>query len=256
MTEAEKLPKELTVRFRMTAAGASAQGTLPLATLVADVIQVATDHANALGVGYSRLIEDGNSWVLSRLTLELDRLPRIHEDYSLTTWIEGFNRLFSARNFELRASGVTIGYVRTVWVAINVATRRPADLSGISHLQDTISDRLCPIEPQRRIPAPSADVADVYGVTFRSSDIDFNRHVTTTRYVELAVDALPLDLYDRAATRRFDIAFRHEALWGAEAKVVTAPAGDDPLDYITSVELADGTQLCGVRHTLRAVAES
>lgn len=68
MTAAENLPTELTVGYRMTAAGASAQGTLPLSTLVADVIQVATDHANALGVGYSRLIEDGNSWVLSRLT--------------------------------------------------------------------------------------------------------------------------------------------------------------------------------------------
>ena len=116
MTAAENLPTELTVGYRMTAAGASAQGTLPLSTLVADVIQVATDHANALGVGYSRLIEDGNSWVLSRLTIEVDRMPRINEDYSLTTWIEGFNRHFSERNFELRASGVTIGYMRTVWV--------------------------------------------------------------------------------------------------------------------------------------------
>ncbi len=42
MTAAENLPTELTVGYRMTAAGASAQGTLPLSTLVADVIQVAT----------------------------------------------------------------------------------------------------------------------------------------------------------------------------------------------------------------------
>ena len=77
-----------------------------------------------------------------KLTIEVRRMPRINEDYSLTTWIEGFNRHFSERNFELRASGVTIGYMRTVWVAINVATRRPADLSGISHLQSTVSDRL------------------------------------------------------------------------------------------------------------------
>ena len=253
MTAAENLPTELTVGYRMTAAGASAQGTLPLSTLVADVIQVATDHANALGVGYSRLIEDGNSWVLSRLTIEVDRMPRINEDYSLTTWIEGFNRHFSERNFELRASGVTIGYMRTVWVAINVATRRPADLSGISHLQSTVSDRRCPIEPQRRIPSPPADMADVYEVIFRSSDIDFNRHVTTTRDMELAVDSLPLELYDRASTRRFEIAFRHEARWGEAARVITAPVDDDAMDYVTSVALADGTQLCSVRHTLQPV---
>ena len=256
MSETMELSTELTVGFSMTAAGASARGTLPLATLVADVIQVATDHANALGVGYSRLIQDGNSWVLSRLTIEIDRLPRIHEDYSLTTWIEGFNRHFSERNFEIRASGATIGHVRTVWVAINIASRRPADLSGIAHLESTVSSRRCPIQPQGRIPAPEAGDATEYSVTFRASDIDFNRHVTTTRYVELAIDALPLDLYDRAVTRRFEIAFRHEARWGEAAVVRTAPVAGEGIDYLTSVELADGSQLCAVRHSLRPATET
>ena len=225
MSEAVELSTELTVGFSMTAAGASAQGTLPLATLVADVIQVATDHANALGVGYSRLIQDGNSWVLSRLTIEIDRLPRIHD-------------------------------VRTVWVAINIASRRPADLSGIAHLESTVSSRRCPIHPQGRIPVPEGGDATEYAVTFRASDIDFNRHVTTTRYVELALDALPLDLYDRAVTRRFEIAFRHEARWGEAAVVRTAPAAGEGIDYLTSVELADGSQLCAVRHSLRPATET
>jgi acyl-ACP thioesterase len=96
-------------------------------------------------------------------------------------------------------------------------------------------------------------MADVYEVIFRSSDIDFNRHVTTTRYMELAVDSLPLELYDRAYTRRFEIAFRHEARWGEAARVITAPVDDDAMDYVTSVALADGTQLCSVRHTLQPV---
>ena len=34
MTAAENLPTELTVGYRMTAAGASAQGTLPLSTIM------------------------------------------------------------------------------------------------------------------------------------------------------------------------------------------------------------------------------
>ena len=81
-------------------------------------------HANLLDVGYARLVEDGLTWVLSRLSIEMYRYPGINESYSLSTWIEGFNRHFSERNFELTAeSGEVLGHCRSVWVPINIRRR-------------------------------------------------------------------------------------------------------------------------------------
>ncbi len=64
MSATPDIPTELTHTWHITAAGCSAQGRLPLATLVERVIELATDHANMIGVGYDRLITDGCAWRL------------------------------------------------------------------------------------------------------------------------------------------------------------------------------------------------
>lgn len=248
-----KVPTELTRTWHLTAAGCNAQSRLPLPTLAQRVIELATDHANAIGVGYSRLILDGNAWVLSRLSIELSRFPAMHEDYSLTTWIEGFNRHFSARNFELRsggADGEVIGYIRSVWVAINIESRRPADLSSIAHLATTVSERRCPIEPQPklRMPADNGSAVVTEGV-FRATDIDFNRHVNTIRYIDLILNNTPLDVYDNHRIARFDIAFSHEATFGEHWRAATVE--EPALTFSTAVTDGADRTFCSARMIMK-----
>lgn len=235
------LPTELTATWHITAAGCDAQGRLPLTTLTQRVIELATDHANILGVGYTRLMADGCAWVLSRISFEMERMPAMHEDYTMTTWIESFNRHFSERNFEVRsgdAEGPVIGHIRTVWVAIDIRSRRPADLSGIASLAETVSARRCPIEPQPKLREPEdSDGATVTAGRFRATDIDFNRHVTTVSYIRMILDQLPLEEYDRCNCSRLDVAFRHEAYFGEESETVTST--DRNGAYITAIRSGD-----------------
>ncbi len=212
MTMTENLPKELTHEFYLTAAQCNAQRELAPAHLVQQIIEVATEHADVLGVGFRELQQSGCTWVLSRIAIEMTRYPQLLEKYSLTTWIEGYNRHFSERNFEIRGSGgETIGYARTIWVAINTETRRPADLTSMVHIAVTVSDRPCPIAKQSKIRLPE-DPQIVNDYTFRVSDIDLNRHVTSARYVELILNQLPLNDYDAAFPARFEIEYKNEAL--------------------------------------------
>ena len=46
------------------------------------------------------------------------------------------------------------------------------------------------------------------------SDIDFNRHVNTLRYVDLIFDTMPLELIEKNKGLRFDIHFLAEAIYG------------------------------------------
>ena len=69
----------------LTAAACNAQMELPLQSLVREIIDAATDHANALGFGYDRLLANGNAWVLSRLCVEMQRFPAVGDTYTLTT---------------------------------------------------------------------------------------------------------------------------------------------------------------------------
>lgn len=241
---------EFTLTRLLTAAGCNAQMQLPLQSLVRDIIDAATAHANALGIGYDHLIQDGNAWVLSRLSLQMLRFPRVGETYALTTWIETYNRHFSERNFQITAStGETLGYARTVWVAINIASRRPAPLADIAGLSTAVSDRPCPVPRQGKLRLPDQfPTSTAYTVSV--SDIDSNRHLTTARYVELIVNTLTLDTYDRYNISEFEISFIHECRFGETLTVSSIYASNTLIALISSPE---GLPCCTAKITLSPV---
>ncbi len=194
------------IDYFLSAGECNAQRVIPLPMLVQRVIEVATMHANTLDIGYARLLKYNMAWVLSRLTIDMRRYPAINERFSLITWIETINRHFSARNVEvLDGNGETIGYVRTIWVAIDMSTRRGADMTPF--IGDvTVSDRECPIDPQTKLPGVSdPDMVKVH--QFQYCDIDFNRHVNTTRYIEAILNQWGVEFFDHNKVRRFEIAF-------------------------------------------------
>ena len=236
MTQAIQRQTLYTHSYQLLAAQCNAQQELAPSQLVQQIIEVATLHADALDVGFERLAQDGNLWVLSRICFDMRRYPRLFERYSLTTWIEGYNRHFSARNFEIKSSdGEILGYARTIWVAINLETRRPADLSSISYIQETVTDYPCPIARQGKIrPVDPPQIEHEY--TFRVSDIDCNRHVNSGRYVELILNQLDLQAFDECYLSHFEIEYRREAHFNDAVEVDSAYVGDA---LITAINLGD-----------------
>lgn len=232
-----------THNYHLTAAQCNAQSELAPSQLVQQIIEVATEHADILGVGFRDLQRAGNLWVLSRVAFEMKRYPRLLESYSLTTWIESYNRHFSQRNIEIRGENdEIIGYARTIWVAINMETRRPSDLSYISYISETVSDHPCPIEKQGKIrQAETPQIVHEY--TFRVSDIDLNRHVNSTRYVELILNQMDLADFDDYYLQRFEIEYKQEAHYGDRVEVASTLA--EP-GMITAINL-DGSAVCLAR---------
>lgn len=227
-----------THRYLLTAAQCNAQSELSPAMLVQHVIEVATEHADALGVGFKQLEADGNLWVLSRIAFEVKRYPRLLEEYSLSTWVESYNRHFSQRNFEIRGVGdEVIGYARTIWVAINMNTRRPASLDHFDFLAQLVSDKECPIAPPGKIRAIDPPQM-CHPYSFQVSDIDVNRHVNSSRYVELIINQMDLDTYDNFYVSRFEIEFRHEAHYADDVEVCSAFAPDGK-SLVSIINLAE-----------------
>lgn len=205
--------------FLLTAGESNAEGIMPLTLLVEQIIKVATDHANALGIGYSTLIKQNAGWVLSRVSVEMSHYPTINEQYTLTTWIESTNQYFSLRNFAITSeSGDILGYARTVWVAIDFTNRRMANLALFDMSRFPSADHPCPIAPTPQIKALAEDAVEI-DYTFKYCDIDFNRHVNTVRYIELLMNYWSLEHFDKQFPTRFDILFRHECTFGQHVKL-------------------------------------
>ena len=221
--------KEYCADYWLTAPECGPEQRMPATLMVNRLIEIATLHANELGIGYARLVKDGLAWVLSRVSLEMKRWPKVGEEYTIRTWVEGCNRLFSQRDMEITAtlSGEVLGYARTIWMAIDIERRVAGEIPDLHRLGDVVSDRPCPISPAPKLKEPVGDNLLRTAYTFRYTDLDLNRHVNTVRYLELLVDQWPLEWHDQHSIGRLDMAFLHEAVYPQQVEVMTCiDAGD------------------------------
>lgn len=202
---------------------------MPLGLFFARCIEVATDHANSLGIGLEQLIKSGHTWVLSRMSVEIRRLPAVNEPYTITTWIESINRSFSERMFAITdAEGNPCAYVRSTWVVLDIENRSLGDISAVvADPAELISDRTMPMTPARRQRPLPANTPEIYGHTFKYCDLDSNLHVNTVRYVELLLNAFPPEFHASRPIERLDVSFIRECYYGEHASLAAteSPAG-------------------------------
>lgn len=194
------------------------------------ILNTAGADAHGKGFGVDALNADNHSWVLSRMAIELDYQPRQYTDYTIATWINDYGRVLSTRNFTLTddTAGREFGRAVTQWAMIDLRSRAALDLSWVGDQHsDAIVDAPSPTDKPRKIREVNPSQTILHRVVY--SDIDFNRHVNTLRYIEMMLDMLPLELLTREAAMRLDIHFLHECRYGQTLAVGYEQRGDSAL---------------------------
>ncbi len=225
---------EYSASYFISANESNPEGELALNILVSNIIEVATAHANSLGIGNPSMAHLSAGWVLSRLTIEMKRYPECNTTYRLRTWVEGWNKHFSTRDFSIEAEdGEVLGYARSIWMVLNMETH---ENFGLSHLLLPEGceepERDCPIARQGKHPeimpyCSEMEAGRRYLVAtspetyyrFQYNDIDFYRHVNTVRYLTLLLNQFSLLDFDRCFVSRLELSFLHEGSYGMEVAI-------------------------------------
>lgn len=208
-----------------------------LASLGSAILNTAGLDAYGKGFGVDVLNADNHSWVLSRMAIEIDRRPEQYTDYTIATWISDYGRVLSTRNFTLTdAAGHEFGRAVTQWAMIDLTTRTAVDLSwvGREHDEAVVAEEP-PTERPRKIRAVTPTRRSEHRVVY--SDIDFNRHVNTMRYIEMMLDMLPVEMLTREEPMRLDIHFLRECRFGQTLTIGCEDRADGALFEISG----DGT---------------
>lgn len=232
-------------RYFLTPAECSPEGRMPITLLINRLIEVATLHANSLGIGYASLVDLHQTWVLSRVAVEMTRYPGVNDHYTVRTWVCSLNRLFSERDFEiLDGEGATIGWARTVWAVMDTQTRTVADISRMAWITQMVpDDKVCPVaKPSRPVAVSEPTSVEPYRFTY--CDLDFNRHVNSSRYTELLLNQWTLDFHDAYRLTRFEIAYIHEAYFDQQVEVRLKEDTAEGVTTAVAEILADGAPLC------------
>ncbi|MFC1485523.1 acyl-[acyl-carrier-protein] thioesterase [Candidatus Latescibacterota bacterium] len=227
-------------------------GRLSMVALSAMLLDAAGIHAHELGLAVTDLMGNKNTWVLSRFGVNILSQPQPRETITITTWPSGIERLSALRDFDITGpDGVQVGYASSSWLVINLETRRPV---RVEPFLKKISSELA-FQPGRgslsKIPDLPAPVQE-YRFPVRWSDIDFNRHVTSTSYIGWALESVPQKLREKRIITGFDINFRAETFFGEtiiSQSQFADGAGDIILHRITSEQ--DGRELARARSVWR-----
>lgn len=218
------------------------------ASIISYMLNVAGTDAHLKGFGVEALQGHSFTWVLSRLAVEISTQPRQYTDIAIDTWVNEFNRLSSTRNFKMRIGDEVIAAGVSQWCMLNMETRQAVDMTLLKDVYEramvaeaspiAAPARLRDVEPQISVSRPV-----VY------SDIDFNRHVNTLRYIDLIFDTLPLELIEKNAGIRLDINFIAEALYG---EVLTIGASSEGNVWQFDISSNSGKKLCRAKIEFKA----
>jgi medium-chain acyl-[acyl-carrier-protein] hydrolase len=204
--------------------------------------EVAGKHATHLDVGYKFVRESGMVWVLSRLFIQIHRLPEWGEEFNLETWPLGIERFFYRRDYQLH-----IGHEKTVsatsyWILLDLKTRRPKVVPLHEDVLRSNAGRYSMQMPSEGMPMVTADVSEIHQVKF--SDLDQNRHVNNARYVEWIFDLLGPDLLEKTNPAFFAIEYKQEVKAGDSVLLRKEKIENERLTYAVEGTLAGSKQVC------------
>ena len=199
---------------------------MPGALLVA--LQEASEaHSILLGAGREDLRKLNIAWVLTRLEVDMDSYPLMEESVSIETFHAPVRRWFFPRYYILRdAKGEAFGRAASLWVLFDLTTRRMLRPESLPVLFPDNSDLPAPLG----LPAPVTEVSGLMTQEIRRpvyTDLDANRHVNNTKYMDWCCNAIGIDTLERMELAHFAINYDTEAVAGDEIRTEYRRLGSD-----------------------------
>jgi medium-chain acyl-[acyl-carrier-protein] hydrolase len=181
--------------------------------LGAYLLDTAGLNASENGFGINVLHAEQRAWVLSRFAVEMSQYPKSGETFSIETWIEDFGRIFTTRNFCVRdASGEVIGGGSSIWCMIDMESRKAVDLRSKQEYEGFATGIPSPIDKPIKVLSPQSEPISRHRIKY--SDIDFNRHTNSMKYLEWMLDLFPMEVYQHQQVKRMDVNYVNEAVFG------------------------------------------
>ena len=191
-----------------------AEMKLSVPDLFARFMDVATLHAEELGVGADAMFARGLFWLTVKTKVRILRRPRMLETVTLSTRPLVPERVKAIREYRLEKEGELLAQGKTEWAVIETASGRLCPMAGIFPPELELA-----AEPQ--YPAPFARIkpdfseAETLGTyTVRSTDIDLGGHMNNVAYLRAILGLLPGQELKAFPQGEIEIVFRSPCFEG------------------------------------------
>ena len=171
-------------------------------------MDIATEHAEALGIGMNGLMKQGLFWLTVRTRIRFIERPALTETVTVRTWPETPERSRCNRDYAILRDGRTIVEGKTEWMIMNMKTGRLSPVDGVfPEGLELLEDRVLP-EPFMRM-TDDFDGAQTLGTyTVRSTDIDLGGHMNNAAYIRAIAGMFSSRDWQALDIREMEASFR------------------------------------------------
>lgn len=198
--------------------------------------EVIMHHTNKVGVGSLDLKDRELIWVITRVSLEIKRMPTFTEKVKVITYPGKTLKILYPRYIRmLDKDGNVLVNFSSIWTILDAKTRKPVlDCPIKGKLQEYTMDGELPLPS--KITSPELSLIHKRKITY--SDVDFNGHLNNTRYVEILQDVRTSKFYANNQIKKITINYLKELKEGEEVEVLSN--SENP-EYI---EVKKGDDVC------------
>lgn len=186
-------------------------------TAILNILEnIAAYHSDSIGIGVNTTNQTKITWVLLEWKLQVIKRPQYGNTLNVNTWARYTNKCYSYRDFEIFDEENNLCCIATSkWLLINIENRK------ITKVEDSLIKKYEPEEGKSvfnileldKLKEPNLFETELQYTTCRA-DIDVNKHMHNLRYLDLAYEVLPEDVYNGQAFDNIRITYKREIKLG------------------------------------------
>ncbi len=194
-------------------------------TELCNLLQItAANHADKGGISFTDMQQANQAWVLSRMRIEIDKMPKWRDEISVTTWIISLENSRSVRALEVHIGGKKIISCETLWAVFNTLSRRPEELALPHQHFEKYGTRFATLERVSKI-TNNADLKTTGHHLVVLSDLDIVDHANHVKYLEWCLDCVePAKIMQRELIA-IDMNFLKELTLGDDVAIKANDSG-------------------------------
>lgn len=188
--------------------------------------EMSNKHASLLGAGWYQLRERGYFWVITKIQLKINRLPKWEEEVTLRSWVKKSNAATSPRDYEMvDADGNVLVAGSSIWAILDIANSHPQHMQMFDGCFLPQERNAIDQKPKKIGPLTLPEVPVICKEVV-PSDIDMNRHVNNAHYIQWAFDAVSHEFRKTHRITDVTVNFISQAKLGDHYAVFSQPISE------------------------------
>lgn len=169
----------------------------------------AATHSEVGGISFSDMQQFNQAWVLSKMRVEIHRLPKWKDVVTVKTWIKSLENSRSTRCLELYVGDEKLVGCETFWAVFNTKTRRPEALAlRHEHFEKFPFDNATEKSYAKINILQEFETVAEHRVLV--SDLDIVNHANSVKYLEWCLDYVATEFILNQNIKAFEMNYLKE----------------------------------------------